>query len=55
MGGTYIKKLKKTTDLLEKWTGHNKNKTKLHAMAHSTMIKHLDQIFKTSYLDFCCF
>lgn len=24
VGGTFIKKLKKTTDLLEKWTEHNK-------------------------------
>lgn len=24
-------------------------------MAHLTTIKHLDQIFTTSYLDFCCF
>lgn len=37
VGGTFIKKRKKTTDLLEKWTEHNK---KLHTMAHSTMIKY---------------
>jgi len=28
VGGTFIKKLTKTMDLLEKWTEHNKNKTK---------------------------
>lgn len=44
VGGLFIKKLKRTIDLLEKWTEHHKKIKKkiqqLYTMAHWTMIKY---------------
>lgn len=60
VGGTFIKKLKETIDLLEKWTEHNKikkTKTKKHKTPHhGSFNKYCRPNFShCQYSDFCCF